>query len=130
MVKLVLVLGDQLSLDLASLSAADKENDIIVMAEVAAEAQYVRHHPKKIAFIFAAMRKFAEELRSLGWRVRYSELDDTDNAGSIPGELLRRADETGANEVIATRPGEWRLIGALEQVPLTTTMLEDDRAIV
>ncbi|MDG1083277.1 MAG: cryptochrome/photolyase family protein, partial [Planktotalea sp.] len=59
MVRLVLILGDQLSLDLASLRAADKELDIIVMAEVASEATYVRHHPKKIAFIFSAMRKFA-----------------------------------------------------------------------
>ncbi len=125
--KLILILGDQLSHDLAALRAADKSQDIIVMAEVLAEATYVRHHPKKIAFIFAAMRKFAACLRAEGWTVRYAHLDDTQNAGSIPAELLRRADESGATEVIATRPGEWRLIEALEQTPLQISLLEDDR---
>ena len=127
MVKLILVLGDQLSFDLASLRAADKAKDVVVMAEVASEATYVRHHPKKIAFIFSAMRHFAKDLRAQGWDVRYSQLDDAENAGSIPAELLRRAENTGASEVIATRPGEWRLIEALEQVPLKITLLEDDR---
>lgn len=125
--KLILVLGDQLSFDLASLRAADKSQDIVVMAEVTAEATYVRHHPKKIAFIFAAMRKFAAALAADGWTVRYAQLDDTQNAGSIPAELLRRAEESGAKKVIATRPGEWRLIEALEQTPLQMTVLEDDR---
>lgn len=125
--KLVLILGDQLSRDLAALRAADKSSDIIVMAEVLSEATYVRHHPKKIAFIFAAMRKFAASLKTDGWTVRYTQLDDTQNAGSIPGELLRRAEESGAAEVIATRPGEWRLIEALESAPLQISLLEDDR---
>ena len=35
-----------------------------------------RIHPKKIAFLFAAMRKFARQLRDDGWEVRYSRLDD------------------------------------------------------
>ena len=129
MTRLVLVLGDQLSEDLSAFQAADKGSDVVVMAEVAAEAEYVEHHPKKIALIFAAMRKFAARLRDDGWDVRYSELDDTGNAGSIPGELLRRAEETGAEEVLATRPGEWRLIAALEDIPLKLRMLGDDRFI-
>jgi deoxyribodipyrimidine photolyase-related protein len=59
--------------------------------------------------------------------VLYTRLDDPGNAGSIPGELLRRADETGAREVIATESGEWRLIARLNDLPLPVTMLEDDR---
>ncbi|MBN8294024.1 cryptochrome/photolyase family protein [Rhodobacter sp. NTK016B] len=129
MVRLVLVLGDQLTPSVAALKAADKARDRVVMAEVADEAGYVPHHPKKIALIFAAMRKFAEALRADGWTVDYTRLDDMDNAGSIPGELLRRADQHGASEVIATRPGEWRLIEALDDVPLDLTLLEDDRFI-
>ncbi|MDV7145770.1 cryptochrome/photolyase family protein [Tropicimonas sp. TH_r6] len=127
MVKLILVLGDQLSPDIAALRRADKAQDLVVMAEVAAEARYVPHHPKKIALILAAMRKHADRLRAAGWQVAYSRLDDPENAGSIPGELLRRASETGATRVLATRPGEWRLIEALEQVPLELEILEDDR---
>ncbi len=127
MSRLVLVLGDQLSPGIAALKAADRDEDVVVMAEVAGEATYVKHHPKKIAFVFAAMRKFADELRRAGWRVAYTRLDDAGNAGSIPGELLRRAEERGAEEVLATRPGEWRLIEALEDTPLKVRQLEDDR---
>ncbi|MCP3878576.1 MAG: cryptochrome/photolyase family protein, partial [Sulfitobacter sp.] len=47
--RLVLVLGDQLTETLSALAQADKARDTVVMAEVADEAAYVRHHPKKIA---------------------------------------------------------------------------------
>lgn len=123
----MLVLGDQLSHGLSALRDADKGSDIVVMAEVADEAGYVAHHPKKIALVFAAMRKFAAALRADGWDVRYAQLDDTGNAGSIVGELLRRAEETGASEVIATEPGEWRLITALKYAPIKVRVLPDDR---
>ena len=129
MSRLVLVLGDQLSEGLSALREADRDADTVVMAEVADEASYVRHHPKKIALIFAAMRKFAAGLREQGWDVAYAELDDTENAGSIVGELLRRAEQTGADEVLATEPGEWRLIHALKHAPLKVRILQDDRFI-
>ena len=125
--RLVLVLGDQLTETLSALAQADKARDTVVMAEVADEAAYVRHHPKKIALIFAAMRKFAHALEQDGWKVVYTQLDDTDNAGSIVGELLRRAAQTGASEVLATEPGEWRLIGKLKYAPLKVHLLPDDR---
>ena len=125
--RLVLVLGDQLSEGLSALREADCATDTIVMAEVVEEATYVRHHPKKIALIFTAMRKFAAMLEDAGWTVAYSQLDDTDNAGSIVGELLRRAEQTGAKEVICTEPGEWRLINKLTHAPIKTRILPDDR---
>ena len=125
MVKLILVLGDQLTPDIAALKTADKDTDVIVMAEVADEASYVPHHPKKIAFCFAAMRKFADALRKDGWQVAYTRLDDPENSGSIPGELARRAREYDADKVIATEPGEWRLIDALRDAGVE--LLEDDR---
>jgi len=127
--RLVLVLGDQLTLSIAALKAADMDRDIVVMAEVAAETGYVAHHPKKIAFVLSAMRKFAARLQEDGWRVCYTRLDDEDNAGSIGGELLRRAEEHGAKEVLATEPGEWRLIEALRDHPLTLHIQQDDRFI-
>ncbi|AUJ64841.1 cryptochrome/photolyase family protein [Aestuarium zhoushanense] len=127
MVKLVLVLGDQLSPTLSALREADKSRDVVVMAEVMGEATYVTHHPKKIALIFAAMRKFADRLRAEGWQVDYITLDDPENAGSIAGELLRRASEHNAAEVIATQSGEWRLISALEDLPIPVHQFPDDR---
>lgn len=129
MVNLVLVLGDQLCHELSALRVADPARDVVVMAEVADEAAYVPHHPKKIAFIFAAMRKFAAALRNQGWQVAYTKLDDPQNSGTIIGELLRRAEEFGAKAVFSTQAGEWRLIEALNTVPLDLTVLPDDRFI-
>ena len=125
--KLVLVLGDQLSPNLSALRAADRSTDVIVMAEALGEASYVPHHPKKIALIFAAMRKFAAQLRSEGWQVRYSKLDDEDAPKSLNEALLRSAQADGATEVICTEAGEWRVIDALAELPLTVTTLPDDR---
>ena len=125
--RLILVLGDQLTESVAALRAADPVVDVVVMAEVMGEASYVPHHPKKIAFTFAAMRKFAMHLVAQGWTVAYTRLDDPDNAGSIGAELLRRAAEHDAGEVLVTEPGEWRLILALQALPLLARILPDDR---
>ena len=127
--RLVLVLGDQLSTGLSALCEADKDADLIVMAEVPDEAGYVPHHPKKIALVLSAMRHFAAELEEDGWRVAYTRMDDAEASNSIVGELMRRGQEHGVSEVLATRPGEWRLIEALENAPLSVTLLPDDRFI-
>jgi deoxyribodipyrimidine photolyase-related protein len=126
---LVLVLGDQLTPDVAALRAADRAGDVVVMAEVMGEGTSVPHHPQKIALILAAMRKFAAGLEAAGWRVAYSRLDDPGNSQTISGELLRRAAEFGASEVIATKPGEWRVLRDLEALPAPVRVLEDDRFI-
>ncbi len=125
--RLILVLGDQLSDDLSALREGSQGTDTIVMAEVQAETDYVPHHPKKIAFLFAAMRKHAAHLRAAGWEVRYTKLDNPENTHSIPGELLRAAEATGAEEAIATEPGEFRLIAALEDAPLPVHIFPDNR---
>ena len=125
--RLILVLGDQLTLALSALAAGDSARDVVVMAEVMGEGTHVPHHPQKIALILTAMRKFAVALRGQGWRVLYSALDDPDNRQTLAGEILRRAAETGASEVIATRPGAWRVIGMLDDLPLRVTQLPDDR---
>ncbi|WDF75106.1 cryptochrome/photolyase family protein [Novosphingobium sp. KACC 22771] len=110
MARIILVLGDQLSLSLSALAAADPVSDIVLMAEVAEEAVYVRHHKKKIALVLSAMRHFAEELRGAGWRVDYVRLDDPANTGSLRGEAQRARQRWGAQDIIATEPGEWRLM--------------------
>lgn len=127
--RLILVLGDQLSPDLAALREGDPQHDIVVMAEVRQEGSYVPHHAKKIALILAAMRHFADELRALGWQVAYTKFDDPDNSHSIHGELLRRAAEYSATMVLATAPGEWRLRTLLADLPIPVQQLPDDRFI-
>ena len=97
---LVLLLGDQLSLDLPSLR--DLPGDAVVaLCEVAAEGTYVPHHPQKIALILAAMRHFAGELRERGFRVHYSALDDPDNLQALIPEAERLAALYGCDEIRA-----------------------------
>lgn len=127
--RLILVLGDQLTPTLSALAAGDPARDVVVMAEVRDEATYVRHHRKKIALVLAAMRRFAAALGADGWRVAYGRYDDPATSRSICGELMRRHAEFGAEGVIATVCGEWRLRRALDACPLTITQLPDDRFI-
>ncbi len=129
MTRLILILGDQLNMNVAALKTADKLHDVVVMAEVMQEATYVSHHPKKIALILSAMRKFSALLKANGWKVAYSRLEDADNTQSILGELIRYAERYEASSVIVTEPGEWRLITLLQECPLHVTQLEDDRFI-
>jgi deoxyribodipyrimidine photolyase-related protein len=128
-VRLVLVLGDQLTPDVAALKEADRTRDVVVMAEVMGEGTSVPHHPQKIALILAAMRKFAAGLEADGWQVAYSRLGDPENLQTVSGELMRRAVEFGANELLATKPGEWRVLHDLEDLPLSVRVLEDDRFV-
>jgi len=124
-VRLVLVLGDQLTHGLSALCAADRARDVVVMAEVSEETAYVPHHPQKIALVLSAMRHFAAELRARGWQVAYSRLEDPANSGSIVGELDRHARAFGAHSTLATEPGEWRLLRRLSEAG--ARLLPDDR---
>lgn len=45
--RLLLILGDQLSFDLASLQPLDPQQDLLLMVEVMEEATHVAHHPQK-----------------------------------------------------------------------------------
>lgn len=126
------VLGDQLTDGLAALKGAET-GDLVLMAEVDAEAAYVPHHRQKLVMVFAAMRTFAERLRRLGLDVRYVRLDDADNTGRLDHEIQRAVAGGLFDRVVVTEPGEWRLAQALEalrmalEVPLE--ICSDDRFI-
>ena len=122
---LILILGDQLSLSLSSLRQGDKSRDVVLMAEVMAEANYVRHHKKKLVLVFSAMRHFAETLRSEGWTVDYVKLDAADNSGSLAGEVTRASLRHAIANVVMTEAGEWRLRQELAHI----RTLEDTRFI-
>lgn len=109
MKSLRVILGDQLSRDIAALEGADKHTDMILMAEVMGEATYVRHHKKKIAFLFSAMRHFAQTLEDEGFNVRYIRLDDVHNSGSLKGEVERALRSFPAGRIVTTFPGEYRV---------------------
>ena len=128
---LIPILGDQLSPDMTSLRAANKDRDVVLMSEVAAETGYVPHHKKKIAFVLSAMRHFAAELEQLGWTVDLVRLEDAGNTGTITGEIERAVERHRCGTVIVTEPGEWRLRSALEKcaetIPVPVRILDDDR---
>ena len=110
MTTLRLFLADQLSESVSSLQGVDKARDIVMLCEVTEEARYVAHHQKKIAFLFAAMRHFAQELEAKGVTVRYVPFDEAGNSGSFTGELKRAVKHHKAARVIVTEPGEYRVL--------------------
>lgn len=105
-----LVLGDQLSRDLSALRDLDPARDVVLMAEVMGEATYVPHHPKKIAFLFSAMRHFAGALREEGIEVRYVRLDEPGNSQTLAGEVRRAVQALAPARIVTTEPGEWRVL--------------------
>ena len=104
-----MILGDQLSASISSLSGLDAANDVVLMAEVAAECTYVRHHAIKIVLVLSGMRHFARALEARGVRVDYIRLDDPENTQSLRGEFLRAIERHRPDRAVATEPGEWRL---------------------
>jgi deoxyribodipyrimidine photolyase-related protein len=125
-----LVLGDQLSHGLSSLSDLGP-GDIVLMAEVMGECTYVRHHAKKIVLVLSGMRHFAAELTARGVTVDYVKLDDSANTHSLRGEMLRALARHRADRVVVTEPGEWRLMedmrGWQEAAGREVDIREDDR---
>ncbi len=134
MTTLVPILADQLTADLASLCGLDPLTTTVLMAEVRAEATYVRHHKKKIAFLFAAMRHHADALRAAGWTVDYVAFDDPANTHTLTGEVVRAAARHGATAVRTVEAGEWRVLAMQDAWGLATgvpsTVLADDRFLV
>ncbi|TFF23150.1 cryptochrome/photolyase family protein [Jiella endophytica] len=124
------VLGDQLSRDLSSLRDMEA-GDVVLMCEVADETRYVRHHKRKIAFLFSAMRHFADDLRDRGVTVDYVTLDDADNTGSFTSELKRAVEKHAPDAVAVTEPGEWRVRQMMddwrEELGVAVEIRPDDR---
>jgi deoxyribodipyrimidine photolyase-related protein len=131
--KLIFILGDQLSTNLSALRYADKEHDTIFMCEVMTEATYVKHHKKKIALIFAAMRAFANGLHRLGWRVDYIALDHPENSGSFDCEVARAIARWKPQQLVMTKASEYRVLEMqrtwCESLPCEVNLLEDERFI-
>lgn len=131
MTTLRLILGDQLTEELSSLRDLDADRDVVLMVEVTAEATYVPHHKQKLVFVLSAMRHFAERLRARGVRVDYVRLEDPGNTGDFTGELARAVARHGAERVVVTEPGEWRVLREMlawdGRIEVAVDLREDDR---
>ena len=133
MSKIILILGDQLSLGISSLRKANKE-DLIVMMELASETNYVKHHKRKMVFLFSAMRHFSKELLEHGFSVKYLKLDDSSNMQSFSKNLKQILREDKYKKVLLTEPSEYRLLELLKteltQISCDLEILEDDRFLI
>ncbi len=131
MAKLILILGDQLSPALASLRQW-QQGDVIVLAEVQAEAGYVRHHQHKIVLIFSAMRHFANSLREQGMQVKYFQYKER-IASLYEAVASTLSQQPELTEVLLTEAAEYRLAQEISAWPALlkrpVTVLPDDRFI-
>ena len=104
-----LVLGDQLDPLHPWCQARPDPAVLIVLMEIRQETDYTRHHAQKVLAIFAAMRRFAQQLREAGHRVHYLRLGNPHNRQSLTANLDALAQAVGAEVVEAQLPDEWRL---------------------
>ena len=127
--RLILILADQLSPANPALALADKARDVILFAEVAEEATYVRHNRHKIVLLFSAMRHFARDLERDGFAVQYVSFDR--GVASLQDACRAALDATGCGELVVCEPGEYRLSSAMAswsgQLAVPVQILEDSR---
>ena len=114
------ILGDQLSPTLSCLHDTDKDRDTVLLCEVQQEATYVKHHKKKLVFIFSAMRHFAQELRDAGHRVIYHKLDDATAFSRFSDSVIGATQGASFDEIVVTEPSEYRV---LEEIKLWPELL-------
>jgi deoxyribodipyrimidine photolyase-related protein len=108
-----LILEDQLSDCISSLSDLQID-DQIFMCEVMDDTRNDKPHPKKIAFLFAAMRHFKAKMEEKGYKVRYVEMSDPDNTGSLTREVERAIKSLNIKHLIVTEPSEYHLKRMIE----------------
>jgi deoxyribodipyrimidine photolyase-related protein len=133
MPRLIVILADQLSPALASLQQLQPD-DVVLLAEVGAEASYVKHHKHKIILLFSAMRHFAAVLRQQGHQVCYIEYDSQPQLFSMTDAVrFALTQHSTLDEIIITACGEYRLQQEInhwqEAFSLALTVLSDDRFI-
>ncbi len=111
-----IVLGDQLSFDMAALADLDAARDTFLMMEVTEETTYVRHHKQKIVLVLSAMRHFTDALRRRGVTVDYVELEgaarpiepgqSSGRVKRVPFPIVRRADGIIRRREATLRPSK------------------------
>jgi deoxyribodipyrimidine photolyase-related protein len=114
---LILVLGDQLDGDSAAFDGFDPEVDVILQMEVMEEAAYITQHKLRVAYFFASMRHFREDMIARGRRVHYVGIDDPANTVSFETEVDRAQKMLKPERTIALEPGDWRVAEKLRCLP-------------
>ncbi len=113
---LVLVLGDQLSLDNPALAGFDPGQDRLLMIEADGEATAVWSHQARITLFLSAMRHFRQALADRGWDCDYRALTPqgpTTDLGQVLAEALV---QYRPQALCVCEPGEWRMERTLQSV--------------
>lgn len=125
-----LVLSHHLSHSLPTLKET-KQGDVVIFLELKEEAIAVAHHPKKIAFLFSAMRHFANECQQEGMFVDYIKFTDPHNTQTLISEVTRALQRHQCEKVIVTEPADWITLTRLQTLQLSLEkpliILEDSR---
>ena len=131
MTNLRIILNDQLTHEISSLSDIEKDKDIVLMVELNSEFTYVKHHKKKIAFLLSAMRHFAVELLDSGINICYIKLDDKNNKNSLKGQLKEAIEKYSVKQIIITYPSEYRILQEIKSwkdiINIPIEIREDNR---
>lgn len=125
---LIVILGDQLDRGASAFDGFDPALDRVWMAEAAEESTHVWSHKQRIVLFLSAMRHFREDLRAEGIDIDYTELAD---AAAGLGQLLQDAiRRLRPEQIVVTRPGEWRVLEMLRQASRENSLpldLREDR---
>lgn len=116
--RLVIVLGDQLSLDLLPFEDFDLERDAVWMAEVTGESTRTWSSKQRTALFLSAMRHFRQRLIREGFTVYYEELEEgseENTLGGVLGEFLSQ-DDFSCSQIVVTQPGEYSVLEELKSV--------------
>lgn len=105
---LVVVLGDQLSLELQPFDEFNRDRDAIWMVEAHNEATHVWSHKQRLILFLTAMRHFKEFVEEKGIRIFYTAFTEPES-GSIGGELRKFLSNNSVQSVVFSKPGEFRV---------------------
>lgn len=113
MKNLAIVLWDQCSINLSSLRNINKDRDVVLLPEIWEDATYVKHHKKKLLFIYATYRNFVTELKSQGYNLMHLKLDSEKNLTLT--EVIERY-ESDFSKIVITEPSEYRVEKELSEL--------------
>lgn len=112
---LVVVLGDQLDPDGAAFDGIDRKHDVVLSCEAWEEATYIPQHRQRLVLFFSAMRHFRSVLRRRRFPLRYLELDDPENPGTLREAVAKQIERLRPERVVVTQPGDHRVLEALRE---------------
>ena len=106
----VLILGDQINRDIASLSGRSPEDTRILFVELSAKFGKKQWHKQKVHLLLSAMMHFAKELRDEGFEVDYRK------AKTLRDGVDAHTREFEVSHIVAMEPMNWNGRNLLEKL--------------